>query len=337
MVLARLNQCLTLELKIIANLYYMWTTAPKFLWIIAGLATLAGLVMVVAGEPVLAQHSGGAFINNPTNLSSLARRQYVSGKREESLALYQKAIEKAEQDYGKSSPLVSDLSYEMGVRAYDLCKFDLAERCLKKAAAINPNSLSAQLMLGQLLRFRNRNSEAYAHIEQALNKHWDAVEARKDLMLCLQDIDPASAAQQALIINCLQNGSISKIPARERPEKAAASNSAKPIAAASAATSTTSNGAKPTSAAGVAISAASNGARSTAAASAAIVQLYLLPAKSTAKSRTKILPARTNRQAKITITQAINRREHIKRIELSAYRRCLCHRRRYQHGLVCQA
>jgi hypothetical protein len=64
-----------------------------------------------------------------------------------------------------------------------------------------------------LLRFRNRNSEAYGQIEQALNKHWDANEARRDLMLCLQDIDPASAAHQAFIINCLQNGSTSKIPA----------------------------------------------------------------------------------------------------------------------------
>ena len=79
--------------------------------------------------------------------------------------------------------------------------------------------MAAQLTLAQLLKFRNRNSEAYDHIAQAVNKHWDASEARKDMMVCLQDIDPASASHQAFIINCLQNGSISKIPTNERPEK----------------------------------------------------------------------------------------------------------------------
>ncbi len=193
---------------------------PKFLLIIICHAVAAGLVMVAANQSVWAERLPGAFIDSPASLSSLACRQYLSGKGEESLALYQKAVEKAEADYGKDSPLVGSLSYEMGVRAYDLSKFDLAEHCLKKAVAVDPNCLAAQLMLGRLLRFRDKNNEAYQHIQQVLKKHWDSPEARRDLMLCLQDADPASAAQQAFIINCLQTGAINKIPGRELPAKA---------------------------------------------------------------------------------------------------------------------
>jgi hypothetical protein len=195
----------------------MCKARPVFLVIIVRHAILAGLITIVAVQAVFAQRTPGAFIDNPANLSCLARKQYFSGQKDESIALYQKAIEKAEQDYGKNSPAVGDLSYEMGVRAYDLCRFDLAERCLKKAVMINPDSLPAQLMLVQLLRFRNQDGEAYRHVDRAVKKHWDASEARRGLMLCLQSVDPASAAQQAFIINCLQNGSINKIPAREVP------------------------------------------------------------------------------------------------------------------------
>src|SRR5271155_3579215 len=103
----------------------MCKTAFNSLVIIAQRATLACLLFILAGQGAFAQHPAGAFINSPAALSSLASKQYLSGKGEESLALYQKAIDKAAEDYGTNSPLVGNLNYEMGMRAYDLCKFDL--------------------------------------------------------------------------------------------------------------------------------------------------------------------------------------------------------------------
>lgn len=174
-----------------------------------------GLLIILEIGPVLAQRSVNAIADNPASLSSRACKQYLAGNGEESLALYQKAIVKAESEYGKNARVAGSLYYEMGVRALALSKFNLAERCFKKATEINPHSEAAQLMLVQLLRFRDRDTEAATHAQQLLKKRWDSKEVRRDLMLCLQDKDPAGAARQAFIINCLQNDTLSKIPGFE--------------------------------------------------------------------------------------------------------------------------
>ncbi len=178
-----------------------------------------GLFVVFQAGPALAQRSVTAVADNPADLCSRACKQYLSGNGEESLALYQKAIVQAESQYGKNARMTGSLYYEMGVRALSLSKFNLAERCFKKATEINPHSQTAQLMLVHLLRFRDRDGEAVAYAQRLLKKHWDSKEARRDLMLCLQEKDPEAATQQAFIINCLQNDTLNKIPGFERQEK----------------------------------------------------------------------------------------------------------------------
>jgi tetratricopeptide (TPR) repeat protein len=157
-------------------------------------------------KPTSAQSLASPAIGKSANLCSLATRQYLSGKSEESIALYQKAIAKAESEFGKNSRVAGDLYYQLGVRAFWLSKFNLAEYSFKKAVEINPNSEAAQLMLINLLRFRNRDTEAYGHIQQALKKHPDSASLRKDLVISLQDKDPLRAAKQAYLVTCVQNG-----------------------------------------------------------------------------------------------------------------------------------
>ena len=162
-----------------------------------------GLLMI---GPVFAQSPTKTAIGKPASLSSLATRQYLSGKSEESLALYQKAISKSESEYGKNSRIVGNLYYQLGIKAFLLSKFNLAENSLKKAVEINPNSEAARLMLIKLLKFRNRQVEAYNQIQQALKKHPESVSLHKDLVLSLQEREPAHANKQAYLISCIQNG-----------------------------------------------------------------------------------------------------------------------------------
>ncbi len=164
-------------------------------------------------QTAFAQKLNSLSLDNAASLSSLAAKQYLSGKEEESLALYQKAIAKSEAEYGKNSRIVAALNYELGVRALYLSKFNLAEHSFKKAVEINPNCEATQLMLVQLLRFRNKDADAYYHTQQGLKKHPDSTVLHSDLVLCLQDKNPASATQQAFYVSCLQNGLADKIPA----------------------------------------------------------------------------------------------------------------------------
>jgi tetratricopeptide (TPR) repeat protein len=158
--------------------------------------------------------------------------------------LYQKAIAKCETEYGKNSWVLGSLYYQLGVRALALSKFDLAEHCFKKAVEINPNSEAAQIMLVQLLRFRSKDEAAYMQTEQALKKHEDSTPLRRNLVLLLQERNPAGATQQAYIIDCLQNGNTDKLSAHRQADKAldkdadnkqtAAKASSKPTARAAA-------------------------------------------------------------------------------------------------------
>jgi hypothetical protein len=167
---------------------------------------------VLFSTPTFAQSLANPAIGRSANPYSLATKQYLAGKGEESLALYQKAITKSEMEYGKNARAVGALYYELGVRAFWLSKFNLAERSLKKAVEINPNCEAAQLMLINLLRFRNRDAEALGHIQQALKKHPDSTPLRKDLIIALQERDPSKATVQAFTVNCIQNGITEKIP-----------------------------------------------------------------------------------------------------------------------------
>lgn len=176
----------------------------KFLFFIFISALFIGLASLKA--------QANPATGSSANLYSLATRQYLSGKNEESLALYQKAIAKSESEFGKNSQIVGDLNFQLGVRAFWLSKFNLSEHCLKRAVEINSNSEAAQLMLINLLRFRNREAEAYVHTQQALKKHPDSVLLRKDLVICLQGNNPAGASQQAFLVKCLQNGITDRIP-----------------------------------------------------------------------------------------------------------------------------
>jgi len=104
----------------------------------------------------------------------------------------------------------------LGIRAFWLSKFNLAERSFKRAVEINPNSEAAQIMLINLLRFRNREAEAYADTQKALKRHPESAALRKDLVICMQTNNPSAATQQAFLVNCLQNGIM---PAINKPEQ----------------------------------------------------------------------------------------------------------------------
>ena len=113
------------------------------------------------------------------------------------------------------------------MRAFWLSKFNLAERSFKKAVEINPNGEAAQLMLINLLRFRNRDAEAYTHIQQGLKKHPSSAPLHKDLVISLQGRDPSRATEQAFLVNCIQNGIIEKIPTLKQDQETEAKKSEK--------------------------------------------------------------------------------------------------------------
>ncbi len=186
------------------------------------------ILLILTIQPAFAQRLPNSSIGSSANF--VAAKQYLAGKEEESLALYQKAILKAESDYGKNGRAVGTLNYQLGVRALSSSKFDLAEHSFKKAVEINPNCEAARLMLIQLLRFRNKDAESYYQTQQALKKHADSIALHRDLILCLQDKNPAYATQQAFIINCLQTDNLDKIPNRQRAiEKPVAQASSRAI------------------------------------------------------------------------------------------------------------
>lgn len=161
------------------------------------------LLLIV--QPALSQSFFNPAMASSANLDSPATKQYLAGNNE-SLALYQKAIIRSQNEYGKNSKVTADLYYQLGIRAFWLSQFDLAEAALKRSVDINPNSEAAQLMLINVLRFRNQNAEAYFYIQRGLKKNLNSLALHKDLVLCLQDAAPLKATQQAFVTSCLQDG-----------------------------------------------------------------------------------------------------------------------------------
>jgi len=152
-----------------------------------------------------------ATLDSPPSLRALAFKRHLENQPKVALDFYQKAIDKSIKDYGPESSYTARLYFEMGLLALDMSKFTLADHCFTKAIQINPNSATARLKLAELLRLRERPELARSMVQKSMDRHLNSPEAYREMVVWLQERNPAAATKESFMISQILNGNISQL------------------------------------------------------------------------------------------------------------------------------
>jgi tetratricopeptide (TPR) repeat protein len=156
-------------------------------------------------------------IDSPQALRAIAFSRCLENRPDTALDFYQKAIDKSCQEYGANSTYTGNLYFEMGNLALRMSKFSTAESCLTRAVQINPNSDIARLKLAELLRLREKSSQARGQIQQSVQHNVNSAVARLWMIAALQDNNPAAATKQSFYLHQILNGVPIKVPVQPKP------------------------------------------------------------------------------------------------------------------------
>jgi Flp pilus assembly protein TadD len=185
-------------------------TTPLFkgkIFVLAIALACTTINMLLTAPDSSAANLPSSLLEDPKLLRAAAFDHYIKGDTESALNFYERAVQKATEQYGPDSSYVGDLYFEMGMLAWDTGKFAKAEHFLTESARLNPNSLTCRLKLAELLKLREKPAAALVQIQSALATHQTSPEARQELSSWLRSQGHiVAAAQQAYVATLLVTG-----------------------------------------------------------------------------------------------------------------------------------
>lgn len=175
-----------------------------------GVALAASLLLV--SSPLASRAVTGAS-ESPNDLRKHALASYIEKKSLDplnafpsALEAYERAIKAASDKYGKDSPFIANMHYEIGVLALENAAFPAAHHHLSEAVKLNPNSVMARVKYAHTLEMQGHPDQALMQIQTALARNSRSPEARAALVkwLSKHNQNVAAIRESSAIVAVMQ-------------------------------------------------------------------------------------------------------------------------------------